>query len=148
MTRCYDPHGLTAGPVRLRFENWVEPKGHSELVPYYHFILLTDAAAVAGYINLRVGDTRHIRLCAGHIGYEVFPPYRGRRYAYYACLALAPLVKKHYKEVLLTADPDNAASIRTIEKLGAVLLDQVVVPKDDPSYVHGARYKKRFGWRP
>jgi RimJ/RimL family protein N-acetyltransferase len=43
-------------------------------------------------------------------------------------------------------DPDNTPSIRIIEKLGAIFINEIDVPLDDPAYAKGARRKKRYEW--
>ena len=97
-------------------------------VPYYHFRILVAQGAKVGHINFRVGDTEHVRLCGGHIGYEVSEAFRGHSYALQACRALAPFVRSFYEAVVITCDPDNLASMRTIERLGARFIDEVAVP--------------------
>jgi tagatose 1,6-diphosphate aldolase len=53
-----------------------------------------------GEIELRLGNTHHIRMYAGHIGYEVDPPYRGRHYAARAVKLLLPLARHEGIEVV------------------------------------------------
>lgn len=113
------------------------------LAPYYHHRIVVNSADV-GHINFRVGDSAHVRLCVGHVGYEVKPYYRGHRYAGKACRALAPLLRRHYAEIILTTDPDNLPSIRTIERLGLQFLDEVTVPPHDPQFARGSRIKRRY----
>lgn len=139
-------NSLADGPVTLRFETCVEPEGDPQLVPYYHFSMLNEDGYSVGHINLRVGDTNHIRCCAGHIGYAVKPEFRGQRYAYHACRALVPVIKHVYRSVLVTSDLENTASISAIERLGAAFLDVSVVPQSDPGYQFGARKKVRYQW--
>lgn len=141
------PGGLAFGEVGLRFERMVPADPRRGFVPGYHFRMVTRAGEV-GHINFRIGDTDHIRLYAGHIGYEVQEAFRGHRYAYQACLALAPLVRAIYTSVIITADPDNYPSLRTIQRLGAVFINEVPVPKTDPNYERGSRTKRRFQWTP
>ncbi len=138
--------GLRSGPVFLQFEEKVPVDPRGGLVPFYHFHIVNQEQAVVGHINFRVGDTRHVMLCAGHIGYGILLQYRGRSYAYHACRAMVPLVKQYYAQVILTADPLNVVSIQIIEKLGAVFLDEIDVPPDDPAYASGARKKRRYQW--
>ncbi|MGO8698819.1 MAG: GNAT family N-acetyltransferase [Limisphaerales bacterium] len=95
-----------------------------------------------------VGDTEHVRICAGHIGFEVLKEFRGHSYALEACRAVAPFVRSIYRVVTITANPDNHASIRTIERLGATFSDEVPVPPHDPGFQRGARRKKRYKWTP
>lgn len=142
------PSDLENGPVRLRYEKTVPGDASKGLVPYHHFeILLADGTEV-GHINFRIGDTRHVTMTAGHIGYGIVPEHRGHAYSYHACLALAPFVRRHYDRVVLTVDPQNVPSIRIIERLGATFLDQVDVPADDPAFEKGARTKLRYCWVP
>lgn len=140
------PNNLKAASISLQYEKTVTPNGDPELVPFYHFKIIDSSESIVGHINFRVGDTRHILLCAGHIGYEVLPEFRGNSYAFFACKAIAPFVMRHYDEVILTAEVGNAPSLRVIEKLGAVFLDEIQVPEDDPSYQGGARRKRRYKW--
>lgn len=113
------------------------------LAPFYHHRIVVNSADV-GHINFRVGDSEHVRLSAGHVGYEVKPYYRGHGYAGKACRALAPLLRRHYVEIILTTDPDNLPSIRTIERLGLQFLDEVTVPPHDPQFARGSRIKRRY----
>lgn len=144
------PQGLASGPVRLRFAGVVagDAAAARGLVPYYHFQILTLEGVEAGHINFRVGDTEHVCRYAGHVGYAIHPPFRGRSLALHACLALAPWVRHFYEAVLLTCDPDNAASRRTIERLGGEFIDEVSVPPADPQYARGSRCKRRYRWVP
>ena len=50
--------------------------------------------------------------------------------------------------VLITADPENPVSIRTIERIGGVFIDEVDVPKDDPHYLRGSLRRRRYLWNP
>ncbi|MCP4685161.1 MAG: GNAT family N-acetyltransferase [bacterium] len=115
----------------------MEPGG--ELVPYYHYLIVDRRGHLVGHLNLRIGTTRHI-------GLEITKEFRGRSLSQHACRAIAPLVRKYYDKVALTADPDNAASIRIIEKLGAKYLSEIDVPEDDPAFAAGVVRKKRFEW--
>lgn len=142
------PALLRGESVNLRYEKTVPGDESQGLVPFYHFKIFDLAGNTIGHINFRVGDTQHIRIAAGHIGYEIAPEYRGHGYSFAACRALAPFVRKHYANVILTVDPSNTPSIRVIEKLGAHLLDEVDIPQNDPAYANSARRKKRYRWVP
>ncbi len=98
--------------------------------------------------SFRVGDTEHVLVCTGHIGFEVLEPFQGQGYALRACRAIAPLVRSVYDGVTITCDPDNHASMRTIERLGARFVDEVAVPPHDPQYQRGSRSKRRYRWTP
>jgi predicted acetyltransferase len=142
------PIGLRWGDVTLRFAEIVPGNPQRGFVPSYHFRILNRNDQDVGYINLRVGQTEHVRLFAGHIGYEIQKGFRGHGYAGQACRALAPFVRQVCSEVVFTCDPDNFASIRTIEKLGAKFIEQVAVPAHDPLYERGSRIKRRYIWTP
>jgi tagatose 1,6-diphosphate aldolase len=118
------------------------------LVPSYHFRIVTLEGQDAGHVNFRVGEGLRILMTAGHIGYGVFESFRGHGYAYKACRAIAPFVRTIYESVIITTNPENQASIHTIEKLGARFLDVVPVPLQDSEYQSGSRYKRRYEWGP
>jgi tagatose 1,6-diphosphate aldolase len=141
------PEYLRFGDVQLHFSHIVPGDPARDFVPYYRFrIGLADDTEV-GHINFRVGDTEHIRLFAGHIGFEVNEAFRGRGLARQACLAIAPFVRTIYDVVTITCDPSNYASIRTIEKLGASFIDEVSVPPP-VSHHQDIRTKRRYRWTP
>ena len=142
------PETLSFSDIRLRFIRTGPGEVACGFVPFYHFHILNLESMTVGHINFRVGDTDHVLLCAGHIGYEVLEPFRGHGFAGQACRAIAPLVRSVYTSVIITTDRDNAASLRTIEKLGAEYLDEVPVGAHEPAYLRGSRRKKRFRWHP
>ncbi len=141
------PVRLPWGNVVLEFAQAVPADPVLELVPYYHFRITTAEGGDAGFINFRLGDSERILLYAGHIGYEVFEPYRGNRLALAACLAIGPFVRTIYESVIITCNPDNEPSRRTIERLGARFLNEIPVPPEEPAYANGSRAKRRYEWR-
>jgi tagatose 1,6-diphosphate aldolase len=142
------PETLTYGEVMLRFSRVVFGDPSRGLVPYFHYRILIPVAMDAGHINFRVGDTEHVRKYVGHIGFEVAEWFRGNNFALQACRAIAPFVRTVYKTVIITCNPENTGSQRTIEELGALFLDEVEVPPHDPHYASGARRKRRYAWIP
>ena len=142
------PENLSFDRVRLQFARIVPGNASRGLVPYYHFRILIADGTDVGHINFRVGETEHIRLCVGHVGFEITGAFRGHGFALQACHALAPFVRSIYESVTFTSDLDNFASIQTIEKLGARFIDEVAVPSHDPHYQSGSRSKKRYQWTP
>jgi predicted acetyltransferase len=126
-------------------------------VPQYHFWMrirqevpppigtVLPPVGIAGAIGLRVGSTHAIEMYYGHFGYHVYPPARGHHYAERACRLLLPLAFQHgLKPLWITCNPDNYASRRTCERLGARLVSIVPVPQEDPLYVRGEREKCRY----
>ena len=137
---------MHSGPINLVFEKIVNVEPDGELVPFYHFKITDTVGTIVGHINLKVGDTNHIRQYVGHIGYKILPEYRGNSYSYFACNAIRPFVQKFYKKVILTCDPENTPSIKIIEKLNGKFLNEVIVPKHDPSYKGKLSKKRRYEW--
>lgn len=140
------PANLLFDQVKLRFLGVVPGDQVRGLVPFYHFRILIKRTTDVGHINFRIGDTEHVRLCAGHIGYQVEERFRGRHYAFQACCAIAPFVRSIYPAVILTCDPDNVASRKTIERLGARFLDEVPLAPADQIYHPGSCVKRRYEW--
>lgn len=139
---------MSHGPVTLVFSKMTEADEARGFVPGYHFKILNDLFEEVGHLNFRVGNTEHVRLAAGHIGFEIAERHRGHRYAANACLAAAAWVSEVSGEVVITVDPDNLPSVRTIERIGATFVDEVDVPKGDPHYLRGSLRKKRYRWIP
>lgn len=120
-------------------------------VPAYHFWMLAPHGVgeppirIVGGIGLRIGTNPEIEMFSGNIGYHVYPPARGRHFAERACRLLLPLARRHGMEKLwITCNPDNAASRRTCERLGAKLVDIVTIPGDHPFRMRGETAKCRF----
>lgn len=141
------PDNLSFGEVCLRFVKIIPGDPARGFVPFYHFRTLA-AGADVGHINFRIGDSEHVQICAGHIGFEILEPFRGQGYALQACRAIGPFVRTFRPSVIITCDPDNLGSRRTIERLGASFLDEIPVPQNDPHYQRGSRGKRRYRWMP
>jgi len=116
------------------------------VVPSYKFEMgLAGKNVKMGRIGLRIGWTEHITKYTGHIGYNVFPEYRGHRYAARSCVLLFPLARAHSINPLwVTCNPDNIASRRTCELVGGVLVDTVELPGDREMFRRGERLKCRY----
>lgn len=112
--------------------------------PFYQFSMQC-GDEVVGVIHLRIGEHPTLINHLGHIGYEVFPNFRGRSYAQRATQLLLPLAKLNgMKDLWITCNPENLASRRTCEKLGALYVNTVTVPEDSPMYAAGDRLKRRY----
>jgi predicted acetyltransferase len=115
-------------------------------VPAYRFAMRLDGVEHAvGRLGLRIGSTHTIEHYAGHIGYEVALPFRGSRLAERSCRLVLPLARSHgFRQLWITCNPDNAASRRTCERLGAELVDIVDVPPDNAVFGPGSERKCRY----
>lgn len=118
---------MEEGPITLQITEKV-PAGPDGL-PFYYYDILVGGQPV-GKISLRIGANFHTYY-NGNIGYEVDEPFRGRSYARMACRMLLPLARYHgMTSLYLTCVEGNIASYRTIEGLGAELVEVCEVPRD------------------
>lgn len=142
----YAPGVLAESELRLELRKTLLDAGGAETLPTYCFRLLHTAdGAELGFINLRVGSGENLTLYRGHIGYGVESAFRGRGYAVRACRLLPPLARRHGLDPLwITCSPDNIASRKTCERLGARLVEIVIVPEDTEACRAGARVKCRY----
>lgn len=102
---------------------------------------------VAGKIDLRIGYTNSIVFYGGHIGYSIDEEYRGNHLAGKACLLLKDEIKKHGLDVIwITCNPNNHASRKTCEWIGAALIEIVDLPKDNDMYNENVTRKCRYRW--
>jgi tagatose 1,6-diphosphate aldolase len=98
-----------------------------------------------GRVSLRVGNTDFLRLYAGHIGYDVAEAHRGNRFAARAVALLVPLARRHgLEELWITCNPENTASWRTCEILGAEYVETVPTPEDTEMFKRGSTHKRRY----
>ena len=119
---------LTDQDLTVELARTVPGDTRRSILPAYECNLLTQRR-LAGNINLRVGNTFDILMYFGHIGYGVLPEFRGRHFAERACRLLLPLARRHGLDtVWITTTPQNLASRRTCERLGARLVDTVPLP--------------------
>lgn len=117
-------------------------------VPTYNLSILTlDESVIMGGISFKARYNDLIYY-AGNIGYEIYPRYRGKHYAYKACVLLFPLIKYHnMNSVIITCDPDNYPSNRICELLDADKIETVSVPIESKAYLLGMRKKNRYQLR-
>ena len=154
----HDPIGRTTREEMLRFLDRF-PRGRESPNPYrnraasYTFWMHLrrrstdppDAPQIGGTVSLRIGETEDLRRYLGHVGYGVHPPARGRHLAERAVRLLLPLARSHgLRELWITANPENAASRRTCERLGGELVDVVDLPIGHPLFLRGDRRKCRY----
>jgi tagatose 1,6-diphosphate aldolase len=133
--------------IELRLVSKNEADDLKGWVPFYVYHIYEKGGNIpVGYIDLRIGDNENL-FYGGHIGYRVLEDYRGNGYAGRACRLIVPLAKAHGKEMIrITCNPENIASRRTIEKLGAKLVEIVAVPEHNIMYQEGELFKCIFEW--
>jgi predicted acetyltransferase len=118
-------------------------------VPMYTFEMRhADSGEYMGRLRLRVGWNEETIRYAGQVGYAVEAGFRGNHYAERACRLILPLVRRHgLVELWITCQPDNPASRRTLERLGAEFVEIVDVPKAYPLDAGAIRQKACYRLR-
>ncbi|MDE2845098.1 MAG: GNAT family N-acetyltransferase [Gemmatimonadota bacterium] len=163
-----NPGVLVDGDLRLRLHMTLPGDARRGIVPEYVFDMVRAdnlgepdrqgtqgnldrpdrpdyPATVMGRLSLRIGHTEHIEMYAGHIGYSVDQPYRGRRLAARSCQLILPLARAHgINPLWITCNPENAASRRTCEIIGSTLVETVPIPPSDPLYRWDTKWKCRY----
>lgn len=122
---------LSDGEIELRISQ--KYQGDDELLPFYYYDIFVNYTLI-GKISIRIGSNYH-SYYNGNIGYEIDKEYRGNNYAYKACKLVLQVAKAHdTSELILTCDESNIASYKTIEKLGAELIETSKPPEDYFAY--------------
>lgn len=100
-----------------------------------------------GKLHFKVGFNKSVYY-SGHIGYRVYQEYRGNSYSAKACLLIKNIAKRlGFKNVLITNNPNNIASRRTCEKIGADLIRIVDIPQQHELYQSGERKTCIYQWK-
>jgi tagatose 1,6-diphosphate aldolase len=117
-------------------------------VPAYKFnILLHKTGEKIGHINLRLKDTEKVVKYIGHIGYGIEESFRGKRTASKACNLIKKVAKDFGMErLVITCNPDNYASRRTCEIIGAKLIEIVDIPETSDAFSPDEQKKCRYEW--
>jgi predicted acetyltransferase len=141
-----DPGDLRDGELRLVVAERIPAEPIKGYVPSYELAMMhVPSDECIGRIALRLGADEFLVKYAGQIGYDVAEPHRGHRYAARSCRLLLPLARAHgFTELWITCNPDNVASRRTCEILGAELVETVALPADCDMFAEGERFKCRF----
>ena len=141
-----DPGPLHDGELELVLEHTELCNERMSNAPCYTFTMHhRPDRRRAGYIDARIGEAELLVYYAGHIGYRVDPPFRGRRFAARSCRLILSLFKAHdINPVWITCNPDNVPSRKTCERLGAKMVEIVDLPADTDMYRYGERRKCRY----
>lgn len=141
-----DPGDLIDGDLRLDLVEKQPPKPAEKLIPGYIFHMKNVLTGERmGSCSLRFGDFLDVIRIIGHIGFRVEPPYRGQRYATRATRLLIPLAWEHgINPLWVTANPENAASRRSIELAGGKFIGEIDTPPDHFLYQRGFRRKCQY----
>lgn len=140
---------LTDGVIELSLRHYGPGSDYVGGLPSWQFVIRRKGERrTIGLCDLRVGWEDAI-LYAGHIGYRILLPYRGHGYAERAARLLLALADRiGMEEVLITCDPDNAPSRRTLEKLQGRYEGIIDIPEGTVAYSTGERQKCLFYYDP
>jgi predicted acetyltransferase len=141
-----NPHGQTMGDLARQIEPgytfWMRIRPG---VPALALRAGAPDLVIVGSVSLRIGHSLNLDRYLGHIGYHVMPSARGHHYSERASRLLLPIARAHgHQHIWITCNPDNIPSRRTCERLGAVYVDTVSLPRDNALYTQGDRQKCRY----
>jgi tagatose 1,6-diphosphate aldolase len=111
-------------------------------------IVLAGTQTRIGTLLLRVDEGPGVIGFAGQLAYEIVEDQRGHGYAARACRLVAPLARLHLAVVWIMTAPDNFASRRTAEAIGAEYVDTRPVPPDSDIRALGIDQVRRYRWLP
>lgn len=146
MFQFLNPDNLADGYLSLVLHKTTPADLRKGYAPAYTFwITRLGQETPIGSIQLRIGHTEYVEKYGGHIGYEIYPSFRGHRYAARSCQLILSLAKQHnLKTIWITCDPDNISSRRTCEIIGARLVEIIDVPHEHELYLSGSHQKCRY----
>ena len=118
--------------IDLVFDEFIEEnieKGYPPAIMYN--IVLKATKEIVGHCSAKIGYNE-ILYYAGHVGFSVKEEFRGNGYATEA----VNLIKKVFKLnkmswIYITNNPDNNASVRVCEKVGAKFVKMMEFPEQD-----------------
>lgn len=148
-TKDKEDRNIYGDIVDLRYSYETDEKTAYDGIPtVYYDIVLHDTSIRVGSIDLRLKMDESMYYY-GHVGYNIIPRYRGNNYSYEACKLLFKEAKSRYNldELILTCNPDNIASYKTLKKLNGELIEVVQVPKDHELYKLGDKMKCIFRYK-
>jgi len=140
--RFLDPGPLVDGDLEMVLARAKPCDTRRGVVPQYEFELrLTGTTPKIGLIKLRIRLTDELKCFGGNLSYDVDEGYRGHKYAARGCRLLFPLARQHgLKSLLITCAPDNAASRRTCELIGARYVDTIEAEIEPGKYRPTCRF--------
>ena len=95
-----------------------------------------------GELKLKVGDLPEY---TGHIGYRVFPDFRGQRVAAQACRMIIPLARQlGINPLRITCREENIASRRSAERAGATFAGMVEMPEGYEDFIGPVKAKCNY----
>lgn len=144
---AYNCQPIVGDDIALLYNRTLSASEGLDGVPAYLFDIVFHDGTRIGQIDLRLKNTPFLDQYGGQVGYGIDRPFRGRGFAASACQLLVQVaLLEGFRQLWITCNPDNIASIRTCEKIGARFVDQVQVPVGSELWRRGDREKLRFLW--
>lgn len=135
----YTKLNLKDNKIYLHLTGTYEAIPGKKWVPSYSFDICLKDGTKVGFCNFRVDNSELTKYC-GNIGYGIDEKYRGHHYSAIASKLLLKLAKKHNLDyVLINCEPDNIASNKICQLLGAEFIETVDIPKTHEMYLEGKR---------
>ncbi len=133
------------GEIILRELYRFKEREYDEPVEIIYFEIFTEhPRRKAGYCDLRIGMNPSLKIL-GQVGYQIDERFRGHHYALKACRLLFECAKElGMNQLLITCNPDNIPSRKTLEALNGKLEEIVSVPSDHECFQRGDRMKCIF----
>ena len=144
--KAQDTSHLTDGEIALVLRHYQWGSAYVGGLPSYYFKIVdaNDRHKELGNCDLRVGSHPEL-VYSGQVGYRVHKQHRGNHYAAKATrLMLHFAYELGMRECIITCDPDNQPSRRTLAGLGGELRATVTVPETSACYKAGDRAKCQF----
>lgn len=138
---------LSDGALELALVKQMPAKYELFKVPAYYFkILKIDTKEEVGSIEIRIGNNEYT-FYAGHIGYEIYPPYQGNYYAAAACELVKEVALMHRIDKLyICCLPTNIPSNKVILRLGGKFFGTYLVPFYHEMYYLGIDKVNIYQW--
>lgn len=143
------------GVVLIRIQTDIGDVDHNWASSDWYAICLPERHPFRGYVvagrcDLRYGHNKQLYY-GGNIGYRVYEPYRGNHLALKAAKVLLDhAAEKDLGYVIITCNPDNEPSRKTLEKLceekRGYLIDCLPLPPDNDMYKRGDREKLIYSY--
>lgn len=127
--------------INLKFVNIVPAVPEKQFVDCCNYDICLKDGTKIGEISAKLG-TNEFTFYIGNVGYSIDEQYRGYGYAVEAVKLIKKLFKENgFKRIVITQVPENKASKRVCEKLGARFLGVYVVPLN---HLRRVKYGEEF----
>lgn len=133
--------------MKLELDEFINEGLKEGFTPFYIYKIMVNQVLV-GTLVFRLGSDEEHQY-DGHIAYTIDEIHRGHHYAYQACLLLRKMIRKAgYDHVIITCDPANIASQKTILALGGEYQRTLPIPSSHKKFFTPQENEKEvYIWR-